>query len=342
MKPDDKKTKPEELETLEDSQSDDADKAFVPGSEIKPAGDDEKTQNHAPTEDGSIDNTDEPKPPKRRISLANFSNLYLIIYIVLIALAIAAGIFTLKNNDGSKQQNKKSSSLTSDQLAQLSGNTTIVGDAKQTLDIQSNTVMEGQLLVRKDLNVAGSIKVGGGLSLTSVQVGGQGNFGQLQINGTLSVSGNTTFSGQLSIQKNLNVTGSGSFGGSLTATQLSVTSLQLNGDLRINRHIRINGSLPTRTNGTSLGSGGTASVNGSDAAGTVTINTGSSPSAGSLITVHFASKFTSTPHVVVTPVGSAASALRYYVTRNTSGFTLFTSNAPSAGVTFSFDYIAID
>lgn len=342
METDDKKSKPEELETLEDSQSDSEVRASAPGTEIKPETPDEKDKDEKPTEIGFTEVSDETETSKAPFSFANFSHLYLFIYVLLIAAAITAGIFTLKSNDNSKQNGKNSSSLTSDQLAQLSGNTTIVGDAKQTLDIQSNTVMEGQLLVRKDLNVAGSIKVGGGLSLTSVQVGGQGNFGQLQINGTLSVSGNTTFSGQLSVQKNLNVTGSGSFGGILTAAQLSVSSLQLNGDLKINRHIRVNGSLPNRTIGTALGSGGTASVSGSDAAGTITINTGLSPSSGSLITVHFASNFASTPHVVVTPVGSAASSLRYYISRNTSGFTLFTANAPSAGVSFSFDYIAID
>lgn len=340
MESDDKKTKPEGLETLEDGQSD-ASKA-APGTQIKPADKDKELQEGTLGEIKSADNSDMPITPKHRRRIMDLSSLYLIIYLFLIALAVTVAVLAITKNNKSKQNNNAHSSLTSDQLAQLSGNTTIVGDAKQTLDIQSNTVMEGQLLVRKDLNVAGSIKVGGGLSLTSVRVGGQGNFGQLQINGTLSVSGNTTFSGQLSVQKNLNVTGSGSFGGTLTASQLSVSTLQLNGDLRINRHLRIGGSIPTKTNGTALGSGGTASVSGSDTAGTVNINTGSSPGAGSLIAVHFASGFISTPHVVVTPVGSAASSLRYYITRTTSGFTLFTANAPSAGASFSFDYIAVD
>lgn len=321
MDPDNKKDDGAVVETLEEPTLENSSSSINPGNVVGgPA----------------VSNT----PPKRR--WRDVSSLYLIIFLVLAVSAIAAGIVALAHNRGSSSKNSKGSSLTSDQLAQLSGNTTVVGDAKQTLDIQSNTVLEGQLLVRKDLNVAGSINVGGGLSLSSVTVGGQGNFGQLQINGTLSVSGNTTFNGSMSVQKNLSVAGSANFGGTLSAAQLSISNLQLTGDLQINRHITLSGGTPSRSSGTGLGSGGTTSINGSDTAGTVTINTGPSPAAGSLITVNFASKFNSTPHVVVTPVGSAAAGLQYYISRTTTSFTLFSANAPPGGSSFSFDYVVID
>ena len=283
------------------------------------------------------------KPPKKHSLLGRlkeFSNLYFIVFVLVLLLSIAGAVVQLTWNRN-QQDDKKSSSLTDEELAQLQGNTTIVGDSKQTLDIQGNTILEGQLLVRKDAEIAGSIKVGGGLSLSTVTVGGQGNIGQLQINGVLSVSGDTTFSGQLSVQKNLNVAGTGSFGGNLSAARLTVTSLQLNGDLQINRHITLGGSLPSKSNGSALGGGGTASVNGTDTSGTVTINTGSSPPSGCFVTITFANKFSSTPHVVISPSNSNSAGLNYYTNRSTSSFSVCTTSTPTASKTYLFDYIII-
>lgn len=279
--------------------------------------------------------------PNWRQRLGDQSNRYLVVFLLLVAAGAAAIFFSwqFKKNNTNGQ---KSGSLTAEQLSQLSSSGTVIGDPKQTLDIQSNTVLEGQLLIRKDADIAGSLKVGGGLSLASITVGGQGSFGQLQVNGTLSVLGNTALAGLLSVQKNLNVAGAGSFGGNLSANQLSVSTLQLAGDLQVNRHITLGGSVPGKASGAALGSGGTASINGSDTAGTITINTGSSAAAGNLVTINFTAKFNSTPHVVVTPVGSAAAGLQYYLSRTTTGFTLSTLNAPASGSSFSFDYIVID
>lgn len=282
-----------------------------------------------------------PKKGGLKSRLKELTNLYFLIFLVVLLLAIAATVIELSWNKNPKSS-KKTSSLTSQQLAQISGNTTIVGDSKQTLDIQGNTVMEGQLLVRKDVDVAGSIRVGGGLALSSVTVGGQGNFGQLQINGVLSVTGNTTFSGNVNVQKNLSVTGSGSFGGSLSAASLTVSSLQLTGDLKVDRHITLGGSIPGRSNGSAVGSGGTSSVNGTDTAGTVTINTGGSPPPGCFVTINFSHKFNSTPHVVISPSNSNSAGLNYYTNRSTSGFSICTTNAPSGSRTYLFDYVVID
>ena len=314
----------------------------TPGSVIEPLDTSNKPE-PAPSPPPVSALPDSRSPKKRRPwkRLKESSNLYSIIFVLVLLLSIAGAIVQLTWNRD-KQADKKGTSLTSEQLAQLQGNTTIVGDSKQTLDIQGNTILEGQLLVRKDAEIAGSIKVGGGLSLSSVTVGGQGNFGQLQINGVLSVSGDTTFSGQLSVEDDLNVAGSGSFGGNLSASRLTVTSLQLNGDLQINRHITLGGSLPSKSNGSALGSGGTASINGTDTAGTVTINTGGSPPSGCFVTITFANKFNSTPHMVISPSNSNAAGLNYYTNRSTSSFSVCTTSTPTASKTYLFDYIAID
>jgi cytoskeletal protein CcmA (bactofilin family) len=269
-----------------------------------------------------------------------FHNLYLIIFILLV---LAGGAVVMVSLKASKPQNNptKTSSLTDQQISSIKGNTTLVGDAKQTLDVQSNSIFEGQVLLRSDLSVAGGIKIGGTLSIPSITVGGQATVGQLGVNGGLNVGGDTTLQGQLTVQKNLAVTGSASFG-SLNVSSLALTTLQLKGDINLNQHIVTSGGVPGRTNGTALGSGGSASVGGSDTAGTVTINTGGSPPAGCFITVNFAKGFSNTPHVVISPSNSQAAGLQYYTNRSNSGFSVCTANVPAASSTYIFDYVVVD
>jgi hypothetical protein len=269
-------------------------------------------------------------------------NIYFIIFIVLVLAAIGIIVFAVSS---SKKANKttqtKAPSLTSQQIAALKGNTTLVGDAKTTLDVQSNSVFENQVLVRNDLNVAGALKVGGNLSIPSLTVSGSGNFGTLQVGSSFGVNGDATVQGTLSVQKSLSVAGTASFGG-LSVGSLSVTSLQISGDLSVTRHLVTNGTQVNRTPGGALGGGGTVSVSGTDTAGTITINTGSSPAAGLFATVNFAQHFASTPHIIITPVGSAAGSINYYVTRDTSGFSVGCSTPPPAGASFAFDYFVAD
>lgn len=282
-------------------------------------------------------------PPPKTSRLKQFlspNNKFLFIFVALvIAIAVAAfiGLRAARNNS---PQNAKTNSLTDQQIAALKGTTTLVGDSQQTLDIQSNAVFEGQVLLRGSLSVAGSIKVGGGLSLPSITVGGTSNFSQVEVNSTLSVAGNTTLQGQVNIQKNLTVAGSGSFG-SLSASQLSASTLQLSGDLVLSHHITTNGGGPSKANGTALGSGGTASVSGSDTAGTVSVNTGSGPPAGCFVTINFSQRFSSTPHVVISPSNSSAGALSYYTNRYATGFSICTASTPASGTTYLFDYIVV-
>jgi hypothetical protein len=269
-------------------------------------------------------------------------NIYFIIFIVLVLGAIGIIFYAVSS---SKKANKttetKAPSLTSQQLAALKGNTTLVGDAKTTLDVQSNSVFEAQVLVRNDLNVAGALKVGGSLSLPSLTVSNSGNFGTLQVGSTFGVNGNATVQGTLTVQKTLSVTGGASFG-SLNVATLTVTSLQLNGDLGVGRHIVTNGSQISHSPGTALGSGGTVSVSGTDIAGTITVNTGGAPGAGKFVSINFAKPYGLVPRVIISPVGASAGTVTYYVDRTTSGFSVSCATPPPAGSTFSFDYFVID
>lgn len=307
--------------------------------------------NTAAAQNGSGDNTpasgdNVPKPKKslnKRIQgLINKVNIYLLLFILIIVLA--AGIVFV-----GYQRNKKAETpvavntqpLDAEALEKLKGSDAKVGDPKQTLSIESNAIFAGKVLVRDSLDVAGTIKVGGALNLPGITVSGQSNFDQIQAN-KLSIAGDTNIQGQLTVQKNLTITGGASFGGPISAPQITIQSLQLNTDIQLNRHIDAGGGTPGKTDGSALGSGGTSSVSGSDTAGTVTINTGGVPGAGCYITVNFSQRFNGTPHVVITPVGSGGAGLNYYVNRTTSNFSICSTNAPASGISFSFDYVAID
>jgi hypothetical protein len=302
-----------------------------------PAGNAEQTPAESPPGGAG-----EPKqaPADAKGGLRNSINIYYIFFILIVLIAVGGIVFAVKSSTkGTTGQ--KVGTLTSQQLAALKGNTTVVGDSKQTLDIQSNAVFEGQVLVRSDLSVAGALKVGGPLSLQTISVSGNGTFGGLQVNGTFGVNGDTALQGGLTVQKNLTVSGTASFG-SLAVSSLSVSTLQLTGDLSVVRHIVTSGTSVTRVAGTALGSGGTVSVSGTDTAGTVVVNTGNAPPAGLFITVNFAQKFASSPHVIISPVGFSAGSVTYYVTRDANGFSIGCATPPPAGSSFSFDYVVID
>lgn len=286
--------------------------------------------------------TEPPKKPSFLKKLFGFANLYFLIFALLLIIGVGVIFASVRiNNKNNTGQTSKSSSLTDKQIADLQGNTTLVGDSQQTLDIQGNSIFEGAVLMRGGLDVAGSIKVGGSLSLPAITVGGSSSFGQIQVNDKLSVNGSTTLQGQLTVQKGLTVSGAASFG-SLSASQLNVSSLQLTGDLTVSRHIRVSGGVPSRSGGSALGGGGTASINGSDTAGTITINTGGSPPAGCFVTVNFTQRFSATPHVIISPSNSSAGRLNYYTNRSAFNFSVCTASAPSASTTYLFDYIVID
>lgn len=270
-------------------------------------------------------------------------NVYLILFVLIVLIAvIVTGLSLYSNNKASSKQTITSQSLSSSTLKQLANSDATIGGPKQVLNVQSDAVFGGKVLVRDSLEVAGTIQVGGSLTLPGITVSGNSSFDQVQIRNTLSVGGNTSLQGQLSVQKGLSVTGNATFGGSVTAAQINTSNLQITGDFILTHHIVAGGSTPSRSNGSALGSGGTSSVSGSDSAGTISINTGGAPAAGCFATVSFTQKFNNTPHVIVTPVGSVAGSLNYYVNRTTSSFSICTANAAPASQSFAFDYFVVD
>jgi cytoskeletal protein CcmA (bactofilin family) len=275
--------------------------------------------------------------------LAKF-NIYLLVFIFILILVIAGAVVLYMQankktatNGGNKAPTQD---LSASALQQLASQGTTIGDAKHVLNIESNSVFQGTVLVRGNLQVAGTVQIGSTLALTGLTVSGQTSLGSLQSK-DLTVAGKAAVQGQLTAAS-LSVAGGGSFNGSVTAPVLVTNSLSLNGNLAISHHIDTGGGVPGSSRGSAIGSAGTASISGSDTAGSISIHTGNNPVAGCFITVTFNNSYGSTPHVIVTPVGQGAATLQYYITRSTSDFSVCTANAPSASATFGFDYLVMD
>lgn len=306
------------------------------------------------TDDSSLENdatttgkiTDTDKVAEIHLSLVqritSKLNVYLLLFLFLIVLAGGIILVTYLASKKTEKSTVKTQSLSQDTLKQLATTDVTVGQPKQILSVQSNAVFAGKVLIRESLEVAGPIQVGGSLSVPGITVSGNSVFEQLQVNKNLSVQGDTSVQGQLAVQKGLSVVGSATFGGSISAPALAVNSLQLNGNLTLTKHIVIGGATPGRDNGPALGGGGTVAVSGSDTAGSININTGSSPAAGCFVTVNFSQKYNATPNVIVTPIGSSAALVGYYVNRSTSSFSVCAANNPSANASFGFDYFIVE
>jgi cytoskeletal protein CcmA (bactofilin family) len=314
-----------------------------PSTIVEPSSAGKQTGNTAVQEETLDEKSNASELPVQKHSLPgrllSFANIYFFVFLLLILLVVAVGIMSVRPNNNKTPS--KTQSLSDKQVSDLKGNTTLVGDSQQTLDIQGNSIFEGQVLMRGNADIAGSLKIGGSLSLPAITVGGSSTFGQIQVTDKLSVNGDTVMQGQLNVQKGLTVAGSARFG-SLSASQLNVGSIQLTGDFIVSRHIGINGGTPSRSGGSALGSGGTASVNGTDTAGSISINTGSSPAAGCFVTISFSQKFNATPHVVISPSNSSSAGLDYYTNRSNTNFSVCAANVPTASTTYLFDYIVID
>lgn len=289
------------------------------------------------------------KPLKERLGgITNRVNIYLLLFILLVIMTLLIA-YIAYNSD---QQVKNDSSirgqiLSESALSTLSANNTTVGSGNQTLTIASGTIFNGRVLIRESLDVAGTIRVGGSLSLTGLTVANTSNFETVQVANNFNVAGNGAIQGSLTVNGTFSAAGGASFGGPVTAPTFNVNSLTLSQDLTLNRHIETGGGSPTFTkaNTTANGAGGTFTGNGTDIAGTadVKIGTGASCAAGGTLigSVTFSAPYTTIPRVVITPVGAGVGALNYYITRTNTGFSIGCTGGISTPSEFSFDYIVI-
>ncbi|HSX43200.1 MAG TPA: hypothetical protein VLF59_03880 [Candidatus Saccharimonadales bacterium] len=274
-------------------------------------------------------------------------NIYLLLFCLVLVIGIAVAVVSYLNSKKTpKAPDTASQSLTADTLKKLANSDATVGDTGQTLTIQGNAIVTGQMLVRNNLSVAGTISVSSPVTFTEMTVSNTANLNTTQTN-TLQVAQGSTFQGVATFQGGINVAGAAAFTGTVTIGNLNVTHLTLSGNavLEVPNHLAFTGASPGRSsiNQTVLGPGGTASLNGSDTTGTVNIHTGANTAAGCFLVITFNRPFTNTPHVLVSPVENGAGQTQYYVgNRTTTGFSLCTANAPPINSVFAYDYFITD
>lgn len=281
-----------------------------------------------------------PKKPSSFKKILRKANIYFLLFLLIVIIGAAITVINyLNSQEEPEQPNIVSQELTEEQLRQLGSTDTSVGDASQTLTIRGSAVIDGQTLMRGNLNVAGNLQTGGSIQGPSLMISGSSNLGEVQIN-SLQVANNVSIQGDTTM-RNINIAGASSFSGPMTASQITVSRLVMSGNasLEVPNHIGFTGPTPNRTiNSPQLGSGGSASVSGSDTTGTVNIATGNGPVAGCMVRINFNQRFSNQPHVLVSPIGNAAGRTDYYVDRDQAGFSICAASPAPANQSFAFDY----
>ena len=93
---------------------------------------------------------------------------------------------------------------------------------------------------------------------------------------------------------------------------LTVLGLAHVQDLQIDGHIITAGGQPTSLPQVDAGGSATVAVNGTDTTGTITITTGSNPTAGDLAKIIFSKTYGQAPHIVLSPSNDKAAGMRFF------------------------------
>jgi hypothetical protein len=165
-----------------------------------------------------------------------------------------------------------------------------------------------------------TLSINGALSAASINVGGMATMHELMVIGDASVGGNLSIGGTLSVSGSTSVV-----------------------DLSISGHLITTGSAPTVASSSAAGTGATVMVTGDDTAGTITVTTGSNPSAGSMANVSFTKAYAALPHVLLTPNDSKSAPLIVYPDQQTTtGFSLSLTTTPAANTSYTFEYFVVE
>jgi len=266
------------------------------------------------------------------------------------ALILGGYYFFTKSKAGTPTPTPKVTTLDKSELDKLDsffgGNS--AGKSAEVLTVSSSSLFKNRVGIASDLKVVGSAEVSGTTSLADLNVEKTSTLGitnvrgQLTVNGPLTVQSATLFNAGATFKGAVSATGNGSFGGSLSAASISVQDLSVNGSLNVNGHINIGGLTPSASADTAAGSGATAAVQGNDAAGTVTVTTGTVPGnsnlGGEFVKVTFRSAYPSTPTIIVSPDSRNSARLQPFVLKNANWFIISTSFDAIPHSSYSFDY----
>jgi cytoskeletal protein CcmA (bactofilin family) len=298
-----------------------------------------------------------PATPKRRTTYrpshkATFIGLAVIGGILAINVAV---LLFISRSQADKQDTAAKSSVTisTSTLNQLGVSRNPIGNAETELVVGPNSTFNGKVVIGSNLTVGGQLTLNSKFSATdaaltnlqagdtqvdSLNINGDGTATNLNLRKDLQVTGATHLQGTLTVNQlttinnNMNVAGNLSVGGTLSVRNFQVSTLTLAG------HLLSSGSQPSISVGGGAGSNGTASVSGNDTSGTVAVNMGVGAGNGLLATITFVTKYSSTPHVVVTPVGRSVPGM--YINRTSAGFTISVDGSLSTGG-YAFDYVVV-
>jgi cytoskeletal protein CcmA (bactofilin family) len=297
--------------------------------------------------------------PKHRSYRPSHKATFIGLAAVIAILAINAAIigFLLKKqakNDGVASRGQVT--LSNADLSKLGINRNPIGDSGSELVVAPNAQFKGKLSVAGDTNLSGQLSLNGKIlgtnanftqlqagktSLSELDVNGATTVSSLNLRKDLVVAGNTQLQGTvnlsqlLTVNNSVNIIVNLSVGGTLTVGTFSARSLTSTSTLTIGGHIITNGLSPSLAPGNALGSNGTASVSGNDAAGAIAINIGVGASGGTLASIAFHNQYASVPRVVITPVGVPGNFYIFNLT--TSGFSVgIASGLPPGGYRINF------
>jgi hypothetical protein len=111
------------------------------------------------------------------------------------------------------------------------------------------------------------------------------------------------------------------------------------GNITVGGKIITAGASASAAIGAQAALGSSSTVNGNDVAGTITYTAGMSGlNSGEQVKVIFSSPYGAQPRVTLTPVSSQAAAIRFYVERTTTEFTIHFIDIPVSGAVYKFDY----
>lgn len=227
------------------------------------------------------------------------------------------------------------------------------------LTVGPNSKFKGTVTIAKDVSIAGQLRLNskfsaneasltklqaGDVAINQININGDATASTLNLRKDIAVAGATRLQGPVTISQlttinnSLNVGGNLAVGGTLSARTFQANSLVSETTLTIGGHVLTHGSAPGVSGGSGVGSNGTVSISGNDTAGTVAFNTGVGAGNGTVATISFASRYATTPHVVVTPIGGGISS--FYVSRSSSGFSIGVNGSVSPGG-YAFDYIVM-
>lgn len=278
-------------------------------------------------------NSSTPRRSRRRIFLPLF-----IATVVIVLIGGGAFLF-IRQKQANKPGKNTTQNLTPEELQRLASGTTI-GNPNQSLVFEPLSVFKNKVGIDKDLLVSGNTQVSGTITTGNVTVSGDTLFNTGNFKGVLTVQGAATFrndlttTGNLSVGSSATVSGNLSVGGNFSAGTISLGNLSLSG------HVLTSGKTPSISRGPAVDSNGAVRLSGNDTAGTIIIDSGSNPhNLGNMIEATFTTHFTSTPHIVITPVGSTSASIQYYAGRGVSNFSLGTNTQLAPNTEYTFDYL---